>query len=428
MRAVVLMLAALSLLVVGCASEPQQSASSTPTLQVPGEGILPLPPAFTAVPATTASNSAPAAGNAPSVFVGAIMSRTGWLNVVDAAALAAIEAQVEIVNQTGGINGVPLRLEVVDIASDLNEAFQGARRMVRDEAAAVFVSCDQEFALPAVQETLSSIVTAIPCPVSQWWQRDNVFTFGLSPETEGRALALQVQEGLGASSAVVFSDADSGYSEGVCRQFVQSFQGAGGVVREVVTISFAGDQSQFRQTVQNSRLDQVDAVVICSVLPTGRNLYNAIRSQGILTPVVAGSLLEGDWLEVDKRQGVIDVLSYGSVWGDDPAEAVNLLVGRIRESQPDLRLNGTAIAAADALMAFVTAARAVTANDPDFQSTGKLDTAELRQAIDAIQNAELVSGSVSMNGDSNIVASRQMRVIQAANNVPPRTVTLVQAS
>jgi len=79
-------------------------------------------------------------------------------------------------------------------------------------------------------------------------------------------------------------------------------------------------------------------------------------------------------------------------------------------------------------MAFVTAARAVTANDPDFLSTGKLAAADLRQAIDALQNAELVSGLVSLNGGSNIVASRQMRVIQAANNVPPRTVTLVQAS
>lgn len=428
MRAVVLMLAALSLLAIGCASEPQQSASSPPSLQVPGEGILPPPPTLAAVPATADSNSVPAAGNPPSVLVGAVMSQTGWLEVVDAAALAALEAQVEIVNQTGGINGVPLRLEVVDIASDLNESFQGARRMVRDEAAAVFVSCDQEFALPAVQETLNSIVTIVPCPVGQWWQRDNVFTFGVSPETEGRALAAQVLEGLGARSAVVFSDRDSGYSEGVCRQFEQSFQAAGGVVREVVSISFAGDQSQFRPTVQRSGLDQVEAVVICSVLPTGRNLYNAIRSQGILTPVVAGSLLEGDWLEVDKRQGVIDVLSYGSVWGDDPAEAVNLLVRRIREAQPELRLNGTAIAAADALMAFVTAARAVTANDPDFLSTGKLAAADLRQAIDALQNAELVSGLVSLNGGSNIVASRQMRVIQAANNVPPRTVTLVQAS
>lgn len=227
MRAVVLMLAALSLLAVGCASEPQQSASSTPTLQVPGEGILPLPPAFTAVPATTASNSAPAAGNAPSVFVGAIMSRTGWLNVVDAAALAAIEAQVEIVNQTGGINGVPLRLEVVDIASDLNEAFQGARRMVRDEAAAVFVSCDQEFALPAVQETLSSIVTAIPCPVSQWWQRDNVFTFGLSPETEGRALALQVQEGLGLVRLWSFPTQTAATPKGSAGSSCSHFRGQG---------------------------------------------------------------------------------------------------------------------------------------------------------------------------------------------------------
>jgi len=253
------------------------------------------------------------------------MSKTGWLQVVDAAALAAIQAQVEIVNEAGGINGLPLRLEVIDIASDLNESFQGGKRMAGDQAAAVFVSCDQEFALPAVQETLNSIVTVIPCPVSQWWQRDNVFTFGVSPATEGRALAAQVQN-TQARSAVVFSDRDSGFSEDVCQQFVQTFQGSGGMVRQVVPISFASSPSQFRTVVQQSSLAQVDVVVICSVLPTGRNLYNAIRSQGILTPVVANSQLEGDWMEADRRQGAIGVLSYGSVWGDDPAEAVNRLI------------------------------------------------------------------------------------------------------
>jgi len=414
--------AILGLLAVGCSSENPQSATPATIPPVSADVSPVLPPVLSVTLATTTPGEPPP----PSVLVGAVMSKTGWLQVVDAAALAAIQAQVEIVNEAGGINGLPLRLEVIDIASDLNESFQGGKRMAGDQAAAVFVSCDQEFALPAVQETLNSIVTVIPCPVSQWWQRDNVFTFGVSPATEGRALAAQVQN-TQARSAVVFSDRDSGFSEDVCQQFVQTFQGSGGMVRQVVPISFASSPSQFRTVVQQSSLAQVDVVVICSVLPTGRNLYNAIRSQGILTPVVANSQLEGDWMEADRRQGAIGVLSYGSVWGDDPAEAVNRLIQRIRQNEPDLRLNGTAIAAADALMAFVVAARQVAASSPDFQATGKLDNVELRRAIQSLENVELVSGFVSVDGDSNIVASRPMRVVEAANNVPPRTIAIVQA-
>lgn len=382
-----------------------------------------LPPAL-----TIASDPAALPENLPPmVRVGAAMSATGWLSAVDAAPLAAIQAQVEIVNQTGGIAGVPLHLEITDTASNLNEAFQAGQRMVRDQAAAVFVSCDQEFALPTVQETLNSMVTIIPCPASQWWQRDNVFTFGLSAEAEGRAMTAEVRTKQ-ASTAVVFSDRDSGYSQGVCSEFVRSFEAGGGAVRDLVPISYAGDPDQFRALVQRSALDQVDVVVICSVLPTGRNLYSAIRAQGILTPVVANSLLDGDWLDTDREPGTIDVLSYGSVWGDDPADAVNQLVQGIRQSHPDLEINGTAIAAADALMAFVAAARQVAANTPDFAETGRLDTVQLRQALRSLENESLVSGFVSLNASSNILSARQLRVLQASLDVPPRVIALVQAS
>lgn len=424
LRAILCLLASLGWLAgAGCSSEIPQATAPIPVPPTAATGPLVLPPAL-----TVASDLAvPQEDLPPMVRVGAVMSATGWLSAVDGAPLAAIQTQVEIVNQTGGIAGVPLHLEIFDTASNLNEAFQGGQRMVRDQAATVFVSCDQEFALPAVQETLNHMVTIIPCPVSQWWQRDNVFTFGLSAEAEGRAMAAEVQTKQ-ARTAVVFSDRDSGYSQGVCSEFVRSFEAGGGAVRDLVPISYAGDPDQFSALVQRSALGRVDVVAICSVLPTGRNLYHAIRAQNILTPVVANSLMDGGWLDTDREPGAIDVLSYGSVWGDDPTEAVNQLVQQIRLSHPDLALNGNAIAAADALMAFVAAARQVAARTPDFAETARLDTVQLRQAMRSLENESLVSGFVSLNAGSNILSARQLRVLQASLDVPPRVIALVQAS
>ena len=361
-----------------------------------------------------------------SVVLGAVMSQTGWLRAADEVALAALQAQTDIVNEQGGINGVPLYLDVADTASNLNEAFQQGQRMAQNQVAGVFVSCDEEFALPAVQETFDSLVTMVPCPVSRWWQLDNVFAFGVSPEAEGRALAAQAQT-MEARSAVVFADRDSGYAEGVCRQFEQSFEAAGGSVRATLPISYVSEAGRFSSLVSRSGLERADVGIVCSALPTGRHLYNAIRTRGILTPVLANSQLEGEWLSVDQRQGEIGVLSYGSVWGDDPAEAVNALVQRVRQAQPGLQLSGTAIAAADALMAFVAAARQVADTMPDFETTGRLDAALLNQALDQLADAELVSGRVSMDASENILAARQMRVVEAAFNVPPRTVAIVNA-
>lgn len=362
----------------------------------------------------------------PSVAVGAVMSRTGWLRAVDAVPLAAAEAQVAIVNESGGIGDLPISLEVIDVQSDMNEAYQGGLQMAEEQAQLVLASCDRDFVQPTLQET-ADILTFIPCPVDQRWGMDNVFTFGLPAEAEGRALAAQVAS-TEASTAVVFSDRDSGYSQGVCSQFAQSFAEDGGRVLQTVPVSYVSEASDFRGIVQQPALRQAEIIVICSVLPTGRHLYDAIRSEGITTLVVAGSLLDGQWLLDNRRQGTLQVLSYGSVWGDDPAEEVNDLVRQIRQNQisqngSEIGLDGRAVAAADAVMAFVLAAEQVA---PD--SEGRRSPAALRRAVEGLQNVQLVSGVASMNPSLHTLSARILRVIESANNVPPRTIAIVPAS
>ena len=358
----------------------------------------------------------------PSVAVGAVMSRTGWLAAVDAVPLAAAEAQVAIVNEAGGIGDLPISLEVIDVRSDMNEAYQGGLQMAQEQAQLVLASCDRDFVQPTLQET-AGILTFIPCPVDQRWGMDNVFTFGLPPEAEGRALAKQVVESTQARTAAVFSDRDSGYSEGVCSQFARSFAEEGGRVLQTVPVSYANEASDFRGIVGQPVLRQAEVIVICSVLPTGRHLYDAIRSEGITTLVVAGSLLDGQWLLENRRQGVLQVLSYGSVWGDDPAPEVNDLVRRIRQADEEIALDGRAIAAADAVMAFVLAAEQVA-----LDSEGRRSPAALRRAVEGLQNVQLVSGVASMNPSLHTLSARILRVIESANNVPPRTVAIVSAS
>ena len=355
----------------------------------------------------------------PSVAAGAVMSRTGWLRVVDAVPLAAAEAQVAIVNESGGIGDLPISLEVIDVQSDMNEAYQGGLQMAEEQAQLVLASCDRDFVQPTLQET-AGILTFIPCPVDQRWGMDNVFTFGLPAEAEGRALAAQVAS-TEASTAVVFSDSDSGYSQGVCSQFARSFAEDGGRVLQTVPVSYVSEASDFRGIVQQPALRQAEVIVICSVLPTGRFLYDAIRSEGITTLVVAGSLLDGQWLLENRRQGTLQVLSYGSVWGDDPAEEVNDLVRRMRDDE--IALDGRAVAAADAVMAFVLAAEQVA---PD--SEGRRSFAALRRAVEGLQDVQLVSGLASMSASLHTLSARILRVIESANNVPPRTIAIVPAS
>lgn len=413
-RAGLSLLAAVAAVLAGCSSETSETQPTLPPQTTFSLAAFPIQVGPEQTILITPEE--------PSVAVGAVMSRTGWLRAVDAVPLAAAEAQVAIVNEAGGIGDLPISLEVIDVRSDLNEAYQGGLQMAQEQAQLVLASCDRDFVQPTLQET-AGILTFIPCPVDQRWGMDNVFTFGLPPEAEGRALTEQVVESTQARTAVVFSDRDSGYSEGVCSQFARSFAEEGGRVLQTVPVSYANEASDFRGIVGQPSLRQAEVIVICSVLPTGRHLYDAIRSEGITTLVVAGSLLDGQWLLENRRQGTLQVLSYGSVWGDDPADEVNDLVRRIRRADEEIALDGRAIAAADAVMAFVLAAEQV-----PLDSEGRRSPAALRRAVEGLQNVQLVSGVASMNPSLHTLSARILRVIESANNVPPRTVAIVSAS
>ncbi len=416
MVAAALLVALLAVLLAGCSSDtPETQTTLSPTIPSTTFSLAAFP--IQVSPQQTILITP----EEPSVSVGAVMSRTGWLRAVDAVALAAVEAQVAIVNENGGVGDLPITLEVLDVQSDLNEAYQGGLQMAQEQAQLVLASCDRDFVQPTLQET-AEILTFIPCPVDQRWGMDNVFTFGLPAAAEGRALAAHAIS-TQARTAVVFSDRDSGYSEGVCSQFTQSFTERGGRVLQSIPISYVSEASDFRGIVRQQVLRQAELIVICSVLPTGRHLYEAIRSEGITTLVVAGSLLEGQWLLENRRQGTLQVLSYGSVWGDDPAEEVNDLVRQIRLGDADIALDGRAVAAADAVMAFALAAEQVA---PD--SEGRRSVAALQRAVEGLTDVQLVSGIASIDPSLHIISARILRVIESANNVPPRTIAIVPAS
>lgn len=341
------------------------------------------------------------------------MSRTGWLSQVDSVPLAAVETQVDI-----SARDFPMRLLSLDARSDLNEAFQGAQRMVREEAQVVFVSCDREFALPSVQEA-ASLLTFIPCPINQSWPQPNVFSFGLTPQAEGRTLSNYIQS-TGITNVALFSDTNSGYSEQVCAEFSRQFRAGGGRIFANVSISYAADQSSFTGIAAQPYLRNVEAIVICAVLPTGRSLYDAIRTQGVLAPVFAGSLMDGAWLSENRRQGSLRVLSYGSVWGDDPEPAVNALIDKMRDIYPDLALDGRAVAAGDAVAAFVYAASMVATDSDEGRSAEALT-----RALEQSQSVQVISGEVRFDPNMHVLSRKSLRVIESANGIPPRTVALV---
>lgn len=74
-----------------------------------------------------------AAGAAETLKLGFITVTSGPLKGPGEPAIAAVELAVEQINETGGVNGIPIEIVMFDSASDPKQASLGARKMSQDD-------------------------------------------------------------------------------------------------------------------------------------------------------------------------------------------------------------------------------------------------------------------------------------------------------
>ena len=98
-------------------------------------------------------------------MIGAAIDLTGNMAPFDGPALAAAQYQVEQLNAAGGINGQPIELNLIDTQLDPEQTKAAAIDLIDNQGAQVLlVTCDVDFATPAVQEALNRGVLAVsPC-------------------------------------------------------------------------------------------------------------------------------------------------------------------------------------------------------------------------------------------------------------------------
>ena len=122
--------------------------------------VLALMGAATAVVATVAQGSSQQAKGP--IVIGAAMDLTADMSPYDTPALYAVQAKVKEINAAGGVDGRKLQVKVCN--HQLKNQKVCALKLIKQGAVVGMVTCDVEYAAPAVQEFINKgMLTLAPC-------------------------------------------------------------------------------------------------------------------------------------------------------------------------------------------------------------------------------------------------------------------------
>lgn len=396
---------AASLVLAGCA---QSTGTAEPTASAAASAPAPV---VSAAPAEVVS-AAPVACTEP-IIVGAAMAQTGFMSPFDGPALDTAKIAIEKVNAAGGVLGCPLEMIAVDTETNPDKAAQIATDLVAQGAKLLMVTCDYDINAKSSQVAQDAGVLVIaPCVGDTIMGPDAGLTLGFSLGSavpgEAAIMAEYAYAKFGPKAAL-FKDMSIKYTQNMCKVFEQRFTELGG------TIVSAPEFSQTQQgtlaapvtaQVAEIKKSKPDVVALCSYPGGGAEAVAALRAGGVDAPTIAGFGMDGAfWLGAVPDLSNFYVVTYASVFGDDPNPKVQDLLAAYKVATGNDAATGSLVTGASTIEAFAEAAKLA----------GSTDGAALAAALESFSNVDLTAGPTSFSPELHVNVTRPMAILEVQN-------------
>jgi branched-chain amino acid transport system substrate-binding protein len=365
-----------------------------------------------AMTATAASGAVTRSEAKKPIIIGAAMDLTANMAPYDTPALYAVQLAATKINAQGGIGGRRLQVNVCN--HQLKNQKTCALQLIQQGAVIGMVTCDVEYAAPAVQEFINKgMLTLAPCigtdqmgPKRFGPNGRLAFTFGNIAQDEAAAMA-EYAYGRGWRRAVIVKDNLLAYFQNVADLFKARFTELGGTVVQEEGFS------SFSNTIQNaiSKVAPTNADVIA--FPTAFDglapFVGGLRALGNNTPIINSWGGDGNyWWPQNPPVRNYYYVTYGSIYGDDPKSAVNRLVREVTAiNKGETPATGSFIPGADLVDALVAAIKG---------ANGSTKGAVLAARLEKFKGFQATSGKITFSKTVHGVTGRAYRVMVVNNN------------
>jgi branched-chain amino acid transport system substrate-binding protein len=383
--------------------------------------VLALGAGLAAFAGTTARGSSNAK---KPIVIGWALDLTKAMAPFDGPGLASAKIEIAKINKAGGVDGAQLQLKFINTKLDPAKTKQAAADLIAGGADILMVTCDVDYATPAVQEglkakklTVSACIGTDQMSPKRFGSAGKLaFTFGNAAQDEGAAMAEYAYKVKHWKTAIVVKDNVIVYFKNVTDAFSKRYTELGG------KITYKDSFTSFDKTIGNviSRVNQHKADMISFVTAFGElpQFVAGIRSLGNKTPIMNSWGGDGNyWNPKTPKVTNYYYVTYASAFGDDPNPAVNKLAAQMKAAGSPPGTGGF-VQGATAIDALVIAIK---------RAGGSTDGTKLAGVLEKFHNVKTISGNVSFTPQLHAVAGRQYRVM-VINNNQPKFLQLYKAS
>lgn len=276
-------------------------------------------------------------GPVPIVIV-TLLGETGVMETLDGAAVSGVLGEVQRINDTGGLLGRPVVVRRFDTNSRTSIIDREGRRVVDSMPDLIITSCDVEFSLPVLEMADDAgLVTISPCSEDAGYATgaygSRNFSLG-APERDRGLLAGAQAHSLYGPTAMVLRDTTSPEALAFCDGFEEAYEAAGGTI--LYADEFSYDTPEPLQDRLTESAPPTSLIALCSHAPGGvdgaPSIVSLLRTIGFQAPIVSGSSVDQvGWFAAVPQLNDLLFVSWSSVYGNDPDDQVNEMIGRARD-------------------------------------------------------------------------------------------------
>ena len=226
------------------------------------------------------------------ITIGAIYNLTGDQSPLDTSSLEGAKLAVDQVNRQGGINGHPLRLEIVNGKTNTQVIQQQAKKLANKSNIAVVIGLSDNnmarSAIPIITRAHKIFLTSgATSPKLPHDFPQNFYMMAFSDNSQASAAASFTVSKLKKSDAVVVYDNNMAYTHDLAQYFADSYQHFGGKV--IQTIAFNHRNLPITTIGKIKQAVIPNSVIYFAAGPTETpTMILAMRRAGITQPIIGG--------------------------------------------------------------------------------------------------------------------------------------------
>ena len=338
--------------------------------------------------------------------VGVIMDEENVMSAYDRQPGVAFIGMIEEINRQGGLLNKEVEVLRENGESRLSVVDSAAEKLIRAGVQLLVVTCELDYAAPAVKRAKEAEVLLIsPCASEEDWGLGEVDTLAFSMVTRPKVYGAQLADFLwdeGNRTTAIFWDDTVPETIQECIAFRDRWGSLGGRSTVESAVNMVTAPSVIGPADRKGSLD-VDVIAVCATNRVGVLTLQLIRGAGWLTPIVAGpSLDSASFFTSDiPALGDFRMVSFAGTRGDDPYIGVNQAAEYFQNIDGIPPASGRFILGADLAELWVQAVNLA----------GTADSRVVAETIKSFGTFSVPSGLIKFEG-TQAVTTRTLRMLR----------------